>query len=218
MNIKMCPFCGNKPKETYIKDKYVIICENCKQKGINLSIQADSKEEAQDLWNTRVFDKLLTLNKDQVSEKIDNYINGKYEVELNNLDWLALNKKHIGYFILPDEVVIRCTDGHTKEILHYLNIETEKDSFTESSLCKYFKIIRISILDYTIIIDIPLKYKKKQLKKALDILFHETLINKSLLTYNIGYFDINKKETIYTTKSLIEFDEKLKELEKNKCI
>lgn len=191
---KRCPFCMSYP-DSYKDDKtslYVKECKKCLQKGITIKVQGETLEIVSDLWNNREYDNYIYKNIKEIKNIYNEGFfksNSKKEHEI--LDTLRLSNINEGHFVMPNLDVLVCKDNHINEILRYLNIETDKNILTDSSICLKFGIVKISMMSGELMVCIPNNIKKKQIDKILEI-----ICNKKYFNLNSYYFYrlVNKNE------------------------
>lgn len=211
-----CPFCGNLPNETFVNGIYIIECLSCKQKGIQIRVENSIKDEAKLLWNTRYIDTYISENKTQVLAHIEDYLTGKV-LKDDITEILNLNKRHIGYFILNNGLILNCKDNHIKELLKYLGIETDNNELNDASICQDFKVTRISIYDNVLLIALPKIYNRLQIVKCFEVIEKEnTLLKASIIRFEINYF---KKDNycLYSTNNINDFLLKLDTFRRRLC-
>ena len=171
---KRCPFCMSTPVSHWNCDNslYIYECPECSKKGITIRIENPNPEIAKQLWNERAYDEYIFNNANSIKEIItsESGLNIKSQEHQEIFDTLRMDTKNEGYFIMPNLDVINCVDGHTTELLRYLNIYNEIPSFTDADICLKFGVLRISIMSGCLMVAIPMKFKRKQLDKAIEII------------------------------------------------
>jgi len=177
---KKCPFCLSEPYIHWNEDEslFVLECPKCKEKGITIKVEDKSPMVAHQLWNDRAYDNYIKENIETIEDIIVNEsgLNIKNEHQ-EVFDTLRLDDKNEGYFVMPNLDVINCNDGHTKELLRYLNIYSEVPSFTDADIVLKFGVLRISIMSGCLMVAIPKRFKKKQLDKAIEIICQQKYSN-----------------------------------------
>lgn len=177
---KRCPFCLSEPYSHWNDDEslFVIECPKCKEKGITVKIENKSPLIAHQLWNDRAYDNYIKENIGAIQDILVNESGLNIKDEHQEVfDTLRLDDKNEGYFIMPNLDVINCYDGHTKELLRYLNIYCDIPSFTDADVVLKFGVLRISIMSGCLMVAIPKRFKRKQLDKAIEIICQQKYSN-----------------------------------------
>lgn len=175
---KKCPFCMSDPIFYWNDLNFTIECPKCKEKGITIKIENKSPMVAHQLWNDRAYDNYIKENIETIEDIIVNESGLNIKDEHQEVfDTLRLDDKNEGYFVMPNLDVINCNDGHTKELLRYLNIYSEVPSFTDADIVLKFGVLRISIMSGCLMVAIPKRFKRKQLDKAIEIICQQKYSN-----------------------------------------
>lgn len=147
MFFKNCPFCNKAVKERYdnVTNRYVLECENCKKKNITIKIENNSLEELQKLWNLRI----TSINDDKV-----------------------IGKTNYGYLIIYNGDILECNDSHPEEILNYLGINSDYNTFNYEEICRKIGILRVSHHCGCVMLDMPNKITKIQIDKCIEIMYN----------------------------------------------
>ena len=178
MNDKKCPFCLSEPYSYWNDLNFIIECPKCKEKVITIKIENKSPMDAHQLWNDRAYDNYIKENIDTIQDIIVNESGLNIKTEHQEVfDTLRLDDKNEGYFVMPNLDVINCYDGHTKELLRYLNIYCDIPTFTDADIVLKFGVLRISIMSGCLMVAIPKRFKKKQLDKAIEIICQQKYSN-----------------------------------------
>jgi hypothetical protein len=195
---KNCPFCMSYPIAHWNEDEtiYILECPNCSKNGITIKCEHKNPNEAHNLWNNRLYDNYIINNIDDIKKIITEEQGlGVSDEHQEIFDVLRLDNKNDGYFIMPNLDIIECQDGHVKELLHYLNIFTENNLFTDvSTICLNIGVIRVSVMTGCLMVAIPIKYKRKQIDKLVELLCKTQFNN--LKTYYF-YQLLSKDNEIY---------------------
>jgi len=204
---KRCPFCLSLPDSHWNDSKtmYIFECPKCLERGIIIKVENKNPEIAQQLWNERAYDNYIKENIDTIQNIIKNESGLNIKNEHQEIfDVLQLDNKNEGYFIMPNLDVINCFDGHTKELLRYLNIYCDIPTFTDADVVLKFGVLRISIMSGCLMVAIPKRFKKKQLDKAIEIICQEKYSNlKNYYFYRLINNDNDEYESYNNINDLI---------------
>lgn len=184
MFLKKCPFCNQPAESMYEKSDYVISCKSCKNKGIDVKVVSKTMKEAQNLWNTRVFDEQLLKNPEDTIRVLQICSNGdKQDCDLDiDFDPYELSKFGYGYLITEDSI-IECDDSHREELLKYFGMESDNIDFDYESACIECGIIRICLEDNCLMVVLPKKYNKKQIDMVMEVLYNKEISNRRMFVY-----------------------------------
>lgn len=191
--IRKCPFCDNMP-EIIQDNKIILKCPVCEKNNIFLKIVADNIEEAIKLWNTRVFDKKLLNERDDIINWINQYYDDitpttKEEI-INQMDYTPYDDidKTYGCLIFKDGKIADCDFfAHFDMLFRYLKVDSSNyRTFDEERLCFKHNIIKVTVLNknISILVNKPSKTQLNSLFKYIsNPMFNNTIKSFSFWKY-----------------------------------
>lgn len=177
---KPCPFCGSFPSIEFdaATGQYKLECKRCKSDNIVYYCLADTIDEVTERWNKRT----------------------KAEIQEDNVTV----QDTYGFLIFPDGEIVLCNMyNHQEIIMQRFNINESKETFDHGKFCSEHSIVRISIFNNSIAIDLPLQTTKKQLDNIFEALIVYPKLKStdkfSLFSYKTGSYLL-----FYTLEELLE--------------
>lgn len=154
MQLCKCPVCGSTPVFTHDDKGDVLLCPECKKRGLTIAIYKKDNMKVEDicqLWNTRPLHNIFIEDYDYLHKffKLENKnlsMQERQELcsELQSLDkkWAFYNELFgleyspcFGFFVLKNGNLIRCIKDHFDTLLSIFNIETlqkDKENYDEN--------------------------------------------------------------------------------------
>ncbi len=216
--IKSCPFCDCIPKLQFntCNNKYYLQCDNCSKYGIILRCEQDTIEDTVRIWNKRWFDDKLLLDKGEYQKFIDAYYynqkiisnpdkrDRKLEVKLCLTSEWQGNQENYGCLIFEDGEIVSCDlYGHPEILMQRYNIMGDSADFDHVKFCAEHKIVRITIYNSYLSIDIPLEYTKKQINAIFEAFLYYECIPK-MTKFSIFFYKTKSLRVFYTADELLE--------------
>ena len=192
-----CPFCGSFPILTTDLEtgKYKLECKKCIESGAVVYCTGDTIREVTTIWDRR-FDKATEIKELTNKEAVLDIVKDKLEIIP------AL----YGYLILPDGETILCDIyDHQKAIIKRFNLNVDDKTFDHCIYCSENSIVRISVFDSSLAIDLPITYTKKQ----KDQIFETLSVYPGLKNTNKFTIFSYKTRAYFVFYSLNEFLDKL---------
>ena len=222
MQIKPCPFCNTAPELAFdtASDLYKLECKHCQSSCIFLQCKGETLEKTIATWNNRWFDNQLILNKEEYQKFIDTYYynqkilsdpntrNLKEEVKLGVTGEKQANQDSYGYLIFDNNEIVECDlYGHPELIIKRFNLTDNPETFDHINYCIEHRIIRISIYNAYLSVDLPLQYSSKQIDAVFEALLNYKKTNE-MTKFSLFYGKTKGFKVFYTLDEfLVALDE-----------
>ena len=186
-----CPFCGSFPNVELDSSsgQYKVECKKCKEKNIQLICFGDTIQSAINTWNNLYNQKEEILTgKELVLEKANPT---KIEVQ-----------DSYGFLIFADGEILICDMyDHQAIIMNRFNIK--EDNFDHAKYCGENGIVRISISNKSLAVDLPIIMTKKQKDNIFEALAVYPGL-KDIHKFSIFSYKTKQYLIFYTLNELLE--------------